>query len=121
MQQIDVKKSQCLNLNEKGFSYGLASISSSSSPCTNVPMCCPCCPESASLVWKYSMVVHYAKHHSQANFTDAASDFVIGQAECASLNAIWASQHAKKRHRRDPGNRAPLLVSDAHIARVTFV
>lgn len=121
MPQIDTRRSRCPNLNEKAFSYGPASISSANSPCTNVPMRCPRCPESASLVWKYSMAAHYTKCHPLANFADGmAGDVVIGQAERAGLNVIWANRHAKKRSRRDPGHGVPLQVSDTHRARVPF-
>jgi len=118
MQQIDMRKSRCLNFGKKGFSYGPASTSSPNSPCTNVPMRCPRCPESSSLVWKYSMAAHYAKHHPQANFTDIANDFAIGQAERSGLNAVWTNRHVRKRRRRDPGHCTSLQVSDAHSARV---
>ncbi|KAK2463010.1 hypothetical protein APHAL10511_004967 [Amanita phalloides] len=96
--QIDIKRSLCPNLIDKGFSYGPASISLPNSPCTNVPMCCPHCPESASLVWKYSMTAHYTKNHPLASFPESIADgFVIGQAECTGLHVIWANQHKKKR------------------------
>lgn len=97
MQQIDIKRSQCPNLNEKGFSYGPASISSPSSPCTNVPVHCPRCPETAPLVWKYSMRAHYIKHHSSAKFDDVANGFIASQVERAGLSSVWANQHVKKR------------------------
>ena len=67
------------------------------------------------------MVAHYTKCHPLANFADGmASDVVIGKAEWAGLNVIWANWHAKKRSRRDPGHGVPLQVSDTHRARVPF-
>jgi hypothetical protein len=49
------------------FSYGVASKSSSFSPCSNVPIACPLCPEKGvPAVWKYNMKDRMQNVHKMA-------------------------------------------------------
>lgn len=41
------------------YSYGVASESTSSSPCSNVPMHCPLCPKTDPAVWCYFLKIHF--------------------------------------------------------------
>ncbi|KAF8261730.1 hypothetical protein EI94DRAFT_1605174 [Lactarius quietus] len=54
---VDCKKSNCINLIH--FSYAAASTSSESSPCSNIPITCPLCPDGNPAVWTYSLHAHF--------------------------------------------------------------
>jgi hypothetical protein len=56
--QIDVNCSQCVNGNVVKISLKSASTSTTTAPCTNIPIDCPLCPVGSAAVWKYNFVVH---------------------------------------------------------------
>ena len=58
--QVDLKKSECPHLAR--FSYAKAKEPTEHSPSSNVPIKCPCCPNTASAVWKYNIAAHYEKN-----------------------------------------------------------
>lgn len=49
--------------------YNLATQTTTSTPCTNVPIHCPLCPDTVSgsprTIWKYNAVFHLASEHSE--------------------------------------------------------
>lgn len=49
--------------------YNLATQPTSTTPCTNVPIHCPLCPDTVSgssrTIWKYNAVFHLASEHSE--------------------------------------------------------
>ncbi|KZW03143.1 hypothetical protein EXIGLDRAFT_725617 [Exidia glandulosa HHB12029] len=64
-QQIDYALSYC-RLMPAHLSYGPASRSIPSSPCSNVPKVCPLCPANAPAVWKYHLQRHIVEVHRVA-------------------------------------------------------
>ncbi|KAF8257898.1 hypothetical protein EI94DRAFT_1626623 [Lactarius quietus] len=58
---VDCKKSNCINLIH--FSYAAASTSSESSPCSNIPITFPLCPDGNPAVWTYSLHAHFGGQH----------------------------------------------------------
>ncbi|KAH8992884.1 hypothetical protein EDB86DRAFT_2806045, partial [Lactarius hatsudake] len=54
---VDRKKSKCVNMT--CFNYTTASTSSEASPCPNVPIICPHCPDDSPAVWMYSLCAHF--------------------------------------------------------------
>src|SRR6266702_727429 len=58
---VDHKKSSCMNL-----IYSTASILSEASPCSNIPVTCPLCPNNSPATWTYSLHAHFqGQHHLQ--------------------------------------------------------
>ena len=64
-QSKDVKGVSC----EMNYSYGIAAESTTSSPCSNVPIHCPICPKTDPAIWKYFMKVHFKEKHKTLNLT----------------------------------------------------
>lgn len=54
---LDHKKSRCVN--KIRFNYTTASDSSKASPCSNVLVICPLCPDDRPAVWRYSLYAHF--------------------------------------------------------------
>ncbi|KAF8152359.1 hypothetical protein B0H34DRAFT_724881 [Crassisporium funariophilum] len=45
---------------------GVASESTASSPCSNVPIHCPLCPKSDPAIWRYFFRIHFQQKHPNA-------------------------------------------------------
>ena len=48
------------------FSYAAAMVSSDSSPCSNIPILCPYCPDGSLAVWRYNMKSHLQNRHEES-------------------------------------------------------
>jgi hypothetical protein len=51
------------------YSYGVASESTASSPCSNVPIHCPLSPKSDPAIWRYFFKIHFQQKRPNAPFT----------------------------------------------------
>lgn len=58
--KIDMRNSRCPNL--KKISLASAGKFTTKSPCTNVPLRCPLCPQVSDAVWKYNLCAHIRMH-----------------------------------------------------------
>ena len=65
--QVDFAKSTCVK--KVDFSYMTASISTSSSPSSNVPLRCPICPAAEPCVWQYNLPYHMQAKHPAISLT----------------------------------------------------
>jgi len=92
--QVQYKKSKCANM--MSFSYGHASTSSQSSPCSNVPMPCKWCPSDALAVWKYNMAVHVRSKHPHVSIADNEALWKITHAEQRDMQKKWSERHNVK-------------------------
>lgn len=111
--QIHHKKSECSNM--LTFSYGIAASSTPSSPCSNVPISCPWCPESAPAIWRYNMASHVKTKHSYVSLPENEFLWKIGGSEKAALKKIWESRNKTKKSRKTKANSQPaLVISAAH-------
>ena len=73
------------------FSYGVASESSASSPCSNVPIVCPLCPEKDTpAVWKYNMKNHICNVHKMATLSNYEHLWKLSNFEIMEMKNIWA-------------------------------
>ena len=117
--QVQYKKSHCANM--MTFSYGPASTSSQSSPCSNVPMPCTWCPEHAPAVWKYNMAVHIRSKHPHVSIADNETLWKITQAELRDMKKKWTERYTVKATRRGKKKAiAPLVISAAHSSRLVL-
>ena len=51
------------------YSYGIAAESTTSSPCSNMPIHCPICPNADPAIWKYFMRIHFEERHKTLDIT----------------------------------------------------
>jgi len=97
------------------FSYGVASESSRSSPCSNVPIACPLCPaKDTPAVWKYNMKYHMQKMHSTATLSTHEHLWKLSNFEIVEMKAIWAKRHNVVIKRSKKSKAPELIVSDTH-------
>lgn len=117
--QIDYKRSTCPYLAK--FSYSVAAVSSPSSPCSNVPVRCQWCPDSAPAVWKYNMPSHVKTKHSYVPLADNEHEWKIGNSERHELKKLWDARYNVKASRKgSKKGKKPLVISDAHNSRLTL-
>jgi hypothetical protein len=98
------------------YSYGIASESTTSSPCSNVPIHCPVCPKADSTIWKYFMKVHFEERHKTLDLTKYEHLWKLSNFERTEMKKIWAKR-GKVTAKRTKKLKIPLLViSENHCA-----
>jgi hypothetical protein len=113
--QVNYDKSTCANM--QTFSYAVAAISTNSSPCSNVPIHCSWCSQSAPAIWQYNMYHHIKTHHAYVSLKDHENIWKIGKSEKDGLKKIWANRHkVKKTCKPKKQSIAPLVISEAHVS-----
>jgi hypothetical protein len=111
--RVDYNKSKCANMIP--FSYGVAAISTASSPCSNVPVQCPWCPQSSPAIWRYNVFRHIKDRHVYVPLKDHEDIWKIGNSERDGLRRIWNNRHKVKKTRKARNQTTPNLVtSEAH-------
>ncbi|KAH9012687.1 hypothetical protein EDB85DRAFT_1877606 [Lactarius pseudohatsudake] len=70
--------------NVTNFSYSAAMVSSKLSPCSNVPLQCPYCPDGSPAVWQYNMRLHFRRRHQGVDVTERQSGRLLYGDDCLS-------------------------------------
>lgn len=117
--QIDFTKSTCIQ--KMNFSYSVASVSTSLSPSSNVPLRCPICPAAEPCVWRYNNPYHRWTKHPTIPITNE-SHWQISNAEKWMLKDIWDNRHKEKKARKSKKYIMPssLVISEAHSSHLTL-
>ena len=100
------------------YSYGVAAESSSSSPCSNVPVACPLCSNSSPAVWKYFMKAHFQETHKSAPIPKYEHLWKLSNFEVAEMKKIWAKRKNVVVKRTKKSDIPPLVVSEHHRAHI---
>jgi hypothetical protein len=117
--QVDFAKSTCVK--KINFLYAAASISTSPSPSSNVPLRCPICPAAEPCIWQYNLPYHMRAKHPAISLTPHEQIWKISFTEEQLLKEIWDNRHKRKRARRSKKNKSTLLViSEAHSLHLTL-
>ncbi len=117
--KINYATSKCSNSME--FNYGVAQVSGSSNPCSNVPSPCPFCPNSASAVWMYNMKEHIRTKHLYVNLSEHAQVWRILESEKAAMKQIWSTRKNVKKSRKSKKAKPTLEISEAHSSRLALL
>ncbi|KAG6825754.1 hypothetical protein H0H92_002534 [Tricholoma furcatifolium] len=112
--RIDKARSSC-PMKFLRFTFSVAAASTTSSPCSNVPIFCPLCPKTAPAVFKYNWKSHFTNAHPHATFTNYASTGSLTKFEKSEMMKIWKDRRKvpTKRVMKDKG-LPQLEVSTAH-------
>jgi hypothetical protein len=103
------------------FSYGTASRSSKSSPCSNVPIRCPLCSSSDPAVWKYNMKFHFKLTHPSAPLSKYDHLWLLSSFEKSQLAGFWKDRYKVTVKRPNKKNKvSPLQISEAHSSRLAL-
>ena len=117
--QVDFAKSTCIQ--KIHFSYSLASVSTLSSPSSNVPLRCPICPAADPCVWRYNIPFHMRSKHPTIPLTPYEPHWQISNDEKRMLKDVWDSRHKQKKPRKSKKKMSSsLVVSEAHSSRLTL-
>ena len=116
--KIDYNRSQgCVT--KCKFSYSVASRSTSSSPCSNVPLSCPLCAKTSPAVWRYNFEHHLKNsHHGMQPNGNDKSIYELTASEQEDMSKIWERRENVSVKRPRKHNFPPLVVSDAHRASI---
>jgi len=75
------------------YSYHVASQSSPTSPCSNVPVQCPICPSTDAAVWRYSLKPHFnAKHKTLTSSGKYDHLWKLSTFEMIEMKKVWAKR-----------------------------
>jgi hypothetical protein len=111
--QINYNKSTCSNMLR--VSYATVASSTASSPCSNIPIQCPWCPQSAPAIWRYNMFFHIKNNHPQVSLNDNQDVWKIGNSERDGLKKVWQNRNKVKKTRKSKKRSgANLVISRAH-------
>lgn len=120
--QVDWTRSNCVNI--VNFRMAAAVKSSESSPCTNYPMKCPLCDNSAPAVWSYNLEAHLSgTRHNLASADRANAIYQISEAEENRMKKLYDKRfiYPKARISRQPKMQLPLVFSEAHSSRMALL
>jgi len=96
------------------FLYTVAAKSSTSSPCSNVPLHCPICPKLALAVAKYNLKIHLLKAHPNVPVNNYESLWSLSNFKNAEMKNIWGKQQDVSVKQPKQSNIPPLVISEAH-------
>jgi hypothetical protein len=117
--QADFTRSKCAN--NMHFSYSVASLSTPSSPCSNVPLHCPICPASEPCVWRYNLLYHMHAKHPTIPLTPHEPLWHITNTERQLIKEAWVNRHKQRKTRKSKKNiPSMLIVSEAHSSRLAL-
>ena len=100
--------------NVMSFSYATAMISSESSPCSNVPVICPWCPDDSPAMWRYNMQLHLKNRHRRVDPYKHKELWVLTKDEEMAMASIWRCHHKQPKKRCRGKAKLPLKLSEVH-------
>ncbi|KAH9011872.1 hypothetical protein EDB85DRAFT_1900712 [Lactarius pseudohatsudake] len=113
---VDRKKSKCINMTH--FNYATAFTSSEASPCSNVPIICPHCPNDSPAVWTYSLHAHFRERHCIQSPGDFPITICLSQSEKDGMRKVWNSRFKAPKQHKKKLNQPSLAILEAHHARL---
>jgi hypothetical protein len=104
----------CQHGNKVSLSIKTFQKSTTTSPCTNIPMNCPICPSGSNAIWKYNLQNHITTVHPTANIEEYKTLFEVSKFERVMLKQWWRAKprFSPCRFR----NLGDIHISDAHCA-----
>ncbi|TEB19643.1 hypothetical protein FA13DRAFT_1646586, partial [Coprinellus micaceus] len=110
---IDKKRSNCKYTIK--FYYHKAATSTSSAPCSNIPLQCPRCPPTSPAIWKYNMKVHFKEKHANHVNTSTYSDiWDLTNFEKQSIKQIWKARYTTLVRRSKKTDSITIVASESH-------
>lgn len=100
------------------YSYGVASESTASSQCSNMPIHCPLCPKSDLVIWRYSFKLHFQQKHPNAQFLQYEDVWKLTNFEITEMKRIWANRTKVMAKCTKKLKLLPLAISEAHCVQV---
>ncbi|KAF8145703.1 hypothetical protein K438DRAFT_1461495, partial [Mycena galopus ATCC 62051] len=116
--QVDWEKSTCMF--RIHFQYGVAECSSSSSPCSNVPVICALCGPKHPAVWKYNLEAHFRNVHHLTDSRKFPMTIMITDDEKTWMKEIWETRQKYPHPRNLKNKQNPLEISEAHSSRLAL-
>lgn len=115
--KIDWDRSTCPT--KLKFSYSIAAQSMASSPCSNIPICCPLCSDKKDpAIWKYYAKTHFHSNHPTADFARYEYLWKLSNFEVSEIKKIWMKRLDTPVKRPRKSKIPPLVISDAHRGRI---
>lgn len=90
-------------MNSMHFQHSAAAKSTSSSPCSNVPLRCPVCyaaDESSPAVWRYNLLAHFEESHPREPKSKYESLWKLDKEEEGLLRSIYRRRHEVPKERQ---------------------
>ena len=115
--RIDFDSSTCTNLIR--FNYATAAQLSEGSPCSNVPINCPLCPDKSPAVWMYCLHTHFREQHKLMSRDLFPIAVQLSKSEEHGMLQIW-KQRLTTRKPRKRNKTSALVLSEAHSSRLAL-
>ena len=113
--KIDMQNSRCPNL--KNILLSSAGKFTHKSPCTNIPLHCPLCPQVSDAVWKYNMCVHIRRYHPTTDVNNHMALYTITNDESVLMKGLYLRPPKVKCKCK---STRTLAISEGHSSRLTL-
>lgn len=100
------------------FAYTVASTSTPSSPCSNVPVLCPLCSKLEPAVWRYNLSYHFNAVHPNADLRKYTHLWKLSKFETDEMKKIWDDRQRVVVKRPRKTKNLTLVVSEAHRSQI---
>ena len=115
--KIDWEKTRNCPMKPK-LSYGIASASTRSSPCS-IPILCSLCPKPEPAVWRYNAKYHFGLAHPNADPQKYNHLWHISNFEIQEMKKKWVDCHHVAVKQARKSKSAPLVIYDAHRSQIS--
>ena len=99
--------------------YGIASVSTKSSPCSSFPILCPLCPKLEPAVWCYNTKYHFGLAHPNADPKKYNHLWDISNFKIQKMKKKWADRHHVPVKQARKLKSAPLVIYDANRSQIS--
>ncbi|KAF8187410.1 hypothetical protein K438DRAFT_1677498 [Mycena galopus ATCC 62051] len=117
--KMDASKG-CTNFVKK-FNYGVAAKSTTSSPCSNVPLRCPECDTTDPSIWRYNLKKHLLHDHPHTPISKHAHLWELTESESMAMRAVWEKLQVPRKKKGTKKSKATLKISAAHSSRLALI
>ena len=100
------------------FSYIVASTSTPSSPCSNIPIICPLCTKLEPAVWCYNLRYHFNIDHPNANLRRYVHLWELSKSEMDGMEKIWNVRQCVVAEQSRKTKKPTLVISEAHRSQI---
>ncbi|KAF9455979.1 hypothetical protein BDZ94DRAFT_1302808 [Collybia nuda] len=113
-----VSPKPCANM--LNFAYGVAVKSTTSLPCSNVPIKCPLCSYDAPAIWHYNMKNHFTRAHPSAEPSKYKTLWTLDNFEKEEMKKVWAARLKVPVKQNKKPNTPALVISQVHSSRLAL-
>jgi hypothetical protein len=116
--QLDLAHTNCPK--KAKIAYKAAAMSKNTSPCSNVPLNCPICPNGLPAIWKYNLKYHITVTHPESSPDDFTELWHVGDAEKVGMKQRWTHIKNPCTSKGKKVSKSAMVVSEGHSSHLAM-